>query len=44
MNKDLIAILLVLAVLTGLVVWDTYSWKECRQTNSASYCVRVLGR
>ena len=44
MNKDLGAIVIVLLALVGLAIWDTYSWKECRQTNSISSCIRILGR
>lgn len=44
MNKDLGVILLVGVVVVGMIIWDTYNWKECRQTNSISYCIRILGR
>ena len=44
MNNQLIPILLVVIFLTGMVIWDTYAWKECRRLHPAWYCVRMLGK
>jgi hypothetical protein len=44
MMKQLMIILSVIVVLFGLVIWETYSWKECRKDHPIWYCVRILGK
>lgn len=39
------SIVLAVVALIGIgIYWEISGWQECRQTNSWSYCVRVLGK
>lgn len=44
MSKEWIAVLLVASIFTLFGWWEIASWKECRQTNSWWYCVRILSK
>ena len=42
--REIISVLLVTIAVCAWVVFETYSWQECRRIHPAWYCVRTLGK
>lgn len=39
-----VAILLCVTLFIGAIAWQVGVWRECRETNSVMYCLRIISK